>query len=51
MKNLIVIDDFYSNVDAVREFALTRVEYFEPKDLSEGFVGTESKQSFFQRVP
>ena len=47
MKYLIVIDDFYSNPAAVRNFALTKTEYLPSAALPGEFPGTESKKSFF----
>lgn len=47
MKNLIVIDDFYRNPQAVRDYALNKVDYFGRDDLANEFAGTESKQSFY----
>lgn len=46
MKSLIVIEDFYADVDSVREFALNKAEYFSPHELSSNFPGTESKKSY-----
>jgi hypothetical protein len=47
MKNLVVIDNFYKNPEAVRRYALTKAQYLPKEKLPEGFVGTESQQSFF----
>lgn len=47
MKKLVVIDNFYESPGAVRDFALTKAEYFAADQLSEGYAGTESKRSYY----
>lgn len=47
MKNIIVIDNFYENPYAVRNFALTKARYLSNEKLPKNFPGTESEQSFF----
>lgn len=47
MKNIVVIDNFYSNPWAVREYALNKAQYISKENLPGEFPGTESKQSFF----
>ena len=46
MKNIIVLDNFYSDPEAVRELALS-CEWIEKEELPEAFPGSESKVSFF----
>ena len=47
MKNLIVMDNFYKNGQAVRDYALNKASYIPQERLSAKFPGTESVQSFF----
>jgi hypothetical protein len=48
MKNLIVIDNFYANAPAVRDYALNKVNYLEP-DASGERAGVESRQCFYSQ--
>jgi len=50
MKSLVVIDNFYENPNAVREFALTRVKYVSREKLADTFPGTESIQSYYSQT-
>lgn len=50
MKDIIVLDDFYAHPQAVREYALSRVDYLPSSALPEEFPGTESRQSFFNQA-
>ena len=46
--NLIVIDDFYNNVDSVREFALAQDFYIKgnyPGARTENFINESTKKS------
>jgi hypothetical protein len=47
MKNIVVIDNFYRNPEAVRRYALNKVSYISNENLPEKFPGTESQQSFY----
>lgn len=47
MKNLIVIDDFYQNPWAVRNYALTKSQYMSVDQLDVEFAGTESLRGFY----
>lgn len=47
MKNLVVIEDFYKNPLAVRDYALTRCRYLNSDKTQNEFPGTESEQGFF----
>jgi hypothetical protein len=47
MKNMIVIEDFYKNPQAVRDYALNKVKYMTPEQLNPEFAGTESQRGVF----
>ncbi len=46
MKNIVIIDQFYSDPHAVRELALS-CEWIDRSNLPDRFPGTESEHSFF----
>lgn len=48
MKDIIVVDNFYENPDAVRSLAL-QVPYLDSKKLPARFNGTESKKGYFSK--
>jgi hypothetical protein len=47
MKNLIVIDDFYTDPWAVREYALNKALYLTPEQVNPEFAGTESVRGIY----
>lgn len=49
MKSLLIVDDFYKDPMAVRDFALRKVEYLKQEELEQGYVGTESLRSYYSK--
>jgi len=47
MSDLVVVDDFYSDPEKVRQFALLNSTWLEQGALEPDFAGTESRQCFY----
>lgn len=47
MKNIIVIDNFYKDPWAVRDYALTKAKYLSADQLNPDFAGTESLKGIY----